>query len=1054
MSLCFPPRALYRIAGVLAWIAGAGSFASAQVPDTLRYSLFAPKSLPQRFEKQGSAVAVSGNVAVVGSPNFDRDPVTGLDCGVVKVYDTDNGNLLQQLASPTGAAFGYFGQSVAISGTKIVVGSCAPVAGHKHAGRVYVYDLASATPAVPILSLENPEPSDLDQFGHSVAIEGDLIVVGSWLSDSAETNSGRAYVYDLGSPSPDDPVVTLENPTPAENDNFGVSVAVSGSRVAVAAYHDNAGNPKAGRVYVYDLDEPVPGVPVATLSKPGADPNDCFGNALAMSGPLVVVGAELSDTQELNSGNAYVFDLDSATPGQPVRALPNPLPQAHGYFGTSVSISGNIVAVGAYRNDTAASNGGAAYVFDLAGGTPTVPTVTLSRPGWDADDLFGNSVSVSGTKVVAGAWYDDTGDLDSGISYVYDLEADPPATPVTTLDSPLRESTDHFGSAVAIAGDLVVVGSPDSDAGATRAGRVSVHDLASAKPSSTRAFLENPNPAFNDAFGAAVGVSGTWVVVGAPRDDAGASNAGSVYVYDFSGDPPSLPSLTIPNPAPAIGDGFGAAISISGNLLVVGASLDDAGATDSGSVYVFDLASATPMVPIATIPNPGVAAGDLFGSSVAISGNKVVVGAMADDSSASNSGIAYLFELGGASSEVPVQTFANPGPLAEDGFGGAVGISGNTIAIGASGDDTGALDAGSVYVFDLLGANPATPSVTIPNPFPSSGDRFGNAVAVAEPRVVVGAFSDNSPTDSGRVYTFNMTSPTPAVHTAVLPTSGPAGGDQFGTSVGISGIIVVVGSPYDNKTAVDKGAAYVFGPAAPEIAVQGPGDEELMVGGSADFGAVAMGQGGGGTLTFTILNTGITGLPITGISVVNGDASDFSIGSSGTTLSMVPADNDASFTVTLNPTAAGPRSTTLRIQNGDSNENPFDILLTGTALSGANDSDGDGLNDVAELRMASLGFDWQSPDAERVAAFQTTAAPAGFFTPDQVGALAVVGPKISRDGATGNLKLKMSLKKSLDFNNYVPFPMTVPQTSINPQGEFEFRFSVPGNAALFRLETD
>lgn len=1051
MSRRFPPRVFGFAVGVLFGISAAGSFLSAQVPDTLRYSFYAPKTLPQQFEQQGFSVAISGNVAVIGSPHYDEDPVTGLDCGVVKVYDSSNGNLLQRLKSPSGTPFGYFGGAVAISGTKVVVGSDEPVGDDPCSGRVHVYDLASATPSVPIFSFDNPASSSRAQFGHSVAIDGNLIVVGAWLDDSSESNSGRAYVYDLSSPSPADPVLTLENPSPAENDCFGVSVALSGSSVAVAAYHDGTGDPKSGRVYLFDVEGQVPGIPVMSLGKPNPERNDCFGNSIAMSGSLLVVGAEASDADALNSGNAYVFNLASGNPTQPLHTLSNPVPQAQGYFGTSVSISGNLVTVGAYRNDTPVPNAGACYVFDLGGGTPTIPSVTLSRPTADEDDYFGNAVAISGTKVVAGAWRDDTGDLDSGISYAYDLAGEIPANPLVTLDSPHQASADHFGTAVAIWGDLVAVGSPDSDSGATRAGRVSIHDLAASKPSTTLAFLENPNPTFNDAFGSSVAIGGTRIVVGVPGDDPGASNAGSVYVYDFSEGPVTSPVLALLNPAPQTGDGFGTSVAISGDLVAVGSPLDDLGAADSGCVHIFNMSAGNPSVPLFTIPNPSPAADDRFGCSIAISGSKLLVGAMKDDTSGTNSGIAYVFDLGGGSPTLPWQTLSNPGPAAEDGFGNAVAISGNRAVVAAATDDTGATDSGSVYVYDLAGATPNLPSVTIPNPNPSSDDRFGQSVAVSDARVVVGAHLDNSPTDSGRAYTFNMSLATPTVPSATLAKGTPTNSDQFGFSIGVSGSIVVVGVPLDNRTATDKGAAYVFGPAAPEIAMQGPGNVELMSGDAADFGPVAMGQEGGGTLSFTILNTGITGLPITGITVTGGQASDFIVSRTGVP-GTITADNDATFTVTLNPSAPGIRSTTLRIDNGDANENPFNILLSGTGLSLDQDTDGDGLNDVAELRMASLGFDWQNPDPDLVGSFQANLPAAGFHGASQVQALRLQGPKISKE--SGNLRLKWSLLRSADFSTYVPFPMTLPQATINPQGELQFRFSGTGDAAYYRLETD
>ncbi len=1045
-----PPRALYGIAGLL-WMTGAGEPLPAQVPDTLRYSFFAPKTLSQKREKQGHAVAVSGNTAVIGSPLYDKDPVAGLDCGVVKIYDAANGNLLHRLDSPSGTPFGCFGLSVAISGSRVVVGSLEPAGDEVRAGRVHVYDLASGTPAVPVFSLQNPEPAADDQFGNAVAIDGDILVAGAWMKDGGGEDSGRAYVYDLGGPSPAEPVAALENPGPAANDCFGVSVAVSGSRVAVAAYHDNTGNPNAGRVYVYDLDNPVPGVPVTSIGRPDAQPNDCFGSAMAMAGSLLVVGSELSDTGALNSGQAYVFDLDSGSPSQPLQVLSNPAPQAHGYFGNSVSISGTTVAVGAYGNDTAVQNGGACYIFDMAAAEPAVPALVLERPAWDADDYFGNSVAVSGAVAVAGAWYDDTGDEDSGISHVYDLEAEFPATPLLSLDSPLRDSADHFGTSVAISEDLVAVGSPESDSGSTRAGRISIHDLSSSKPTAALALLENPNPAFNDAFGAAVAVSGPRVVAGAPGADAGAVESGRVYVYEFPGGPPQGPVLEISNPAPGAGDRFGSVLAISGSLLAVGTALDDDEAVDSGRVFVFDLSSATPGVPFAVIGNPSPAADDRFGCALALSGSRLAVGAMKDDTGAANAGSVYVYDLGTAGPAVPVLVIPNPSPAADEGFGGAVGLDGDLLAIGAGGEDTGAANAGAVYAYDLAGTSPSVPVLTLANPGPGTDDQFGTAVAVSGTRIAVGTPSDNNPGDSGRVHVYDTASATPAVPVAVLVKSTPVNGDRFGTSVGISGHIVAVGAPFDNKTAVDKGAAYIFGPAAPEIAVQGPSGAELLSGGSADFGAVAMGPGGS-ALSFTILNTGITGLPLTGITLSGGNTADFSVNTAGMAATL-PADDDTTFSVSLNAAQPGFRTTTLLIHNGDSNENPFQIVLGGTALSPAEDSDGDGLNDVAELRMAPLGFDWQSPDLSLVSAFQGNTAAAGFHQPAQVQALRLAGPRLSAEAPGGNLKLSWAWEKSTDLSNYVPFPMTAPAVTVNPAGELEFRFSAPDDAAFFRLET-
>src|SRR5207342_2133632 len=107
--------------------------------------------------------------------------------------------------------------------------------------------------------------------------------------------------------------------------------------------------------------------------------------------------------------------------------------------------------------------------------------------------------------------------------------------------------------------------------------------------------------------------------VGAYQDGA---TAGTVYIFDVGSGTPTVPVATLKNPTPAVNDTFGAAVAISGTRVVVGAYKDDTGATDAGSAYVYDLSSGTPTVPVATLNNPSPAANDWFGISVAISGTR------------------------------------------------------------------------------------------------------------------------------------------------------------------------------------------------------------------------------------------------------------------------------------------------------------------------------------------------------------------------------------------------------------------------------------------------
>ncbi len=225
-------------------------------------------------------------------------------------------------------------------------------------------------------------------------------------------------------------------------------------------------------------------------------------------------------------------------------------------------------------------------------------------------------------------------------------------------------------------------------------------------------------------------------------------------------------------------------VAISGNTVVVGASSDDTGATNSGQAYVFD---ATSGALITTLSNPTPAEGDFFGRAVAIAGNTIVVGAYGDDAGATESGRVYTFN---ATSGALLETLTNPSPGQGDWFGNQLAISGNSILIGAPHDDTGKTDIGQAYVFDATSGDLMS---TLGNPTLASDDRLGRAVAVSGNRVVSGApYDDTGATDSGQAFVFDASSGA-MIATLVNPT--PADGDTFGDSVAISGDIVVVGAP-------------------------------------------------------------------------------------------------------------------------------------------------------------------------------------------------------------------------------------------------------------------
>jgi Ca2+-binding RTX toxin-like protein len=255
---------------------------------------------------------------------------------------------------------------------------------------------------------------------------------------------------------------------------------------------------------------------------------------------------------------------------------------------------------------------------------------------------------------------------------------------------------------------------------------------------------------------------------------------------------------TFNNPTPAAGDQFGYSVSVSDNKILIGAPFDDTGASNAGAAYLFD---GTTGVLLQTVIDPAFSADDTMGSSVSVSGNNMLVGVPADDPvGVSAAGTAFWRNF----ITTQIQTFNNPTPTAFDRFGSSVSVSGNYILVGAPFDDTVATDSGAAYLFDSTGVL----LQTFNNPTPAAGDQFGTSVSVSGNNILVGApFDDTGTTDTGAVYLFDGT--TGALQTFNNPT--PAAGDQFGTSVSVSGNNILVGASGDDTGAFNTGTAYLFG---------------------------------------------------------------------------------------------------------------------------------------------------------------------------------------------------------------------------------------------------
>lgn len=770
-------------------------------------TLFPSTLNPQPGAQGGYSTAASDQYHVVAKPYAD---VNYLMSGAVDVFDAITHSHLATINNPSPANYDYFGSSVALSGTTLVVGAKGDDTGATRAGSVYVFDLTSGIPVL-FETLNNPTPEGSDLFGESVAISGSIVVVGAEGDESGAFASGSAYVYDVSGGSAV-LLETINNPEPSENDRFGNSVAVSGDRVVVGAHQDDTTAYDAGSVYVYDLSGGS-AVLTQTLNNPDFTDGRRFGSSVAVDGDTVVVGAPDGSTAASGAGIAYVYDLQTGA-AVLTSALVHPTASPHGNFGASVAIKGDRLIIGTPLDDTTTDDAGSAFVYELSGGT-AVLFASIDNPAPGEGDQFGFSVAVSGDTVLVSAHLDDTFTTDSGSTYVYDLSGGATALVATIQDPVLvAASGDGFGVVTAISGDILAVAAPGDDRGGLNSGIVYLYDLGSGN-AVLFGTIQNPSTNSSDGFGSAIAISGDTIVIGAYFDETDAFDTGRAYVYDVSTGSPVLTDTLI-NPSPENDDWFGYSVAISGDVVVVSAPRDNTGTIDAGSVYVYGLNGGIANLS-STINNPTPAFQDGFGNSVAISDDTIVIGALYDNTGGADAGSAYVYDLTSGNA-VLLATIDNPNPASDDPygdqFGAAVAVSGSTVVISAPRDDSDDRDVGIAYVYDVSGGGAAL-RTTVNNPATeyAGGDTFGAAVAISGDRIVIGASYGNFPNTllSGIAYVFDLNAGNAELLTTLgNPSSIPETWDYFGTSVSISGDIVVVGASSDNTRAEDAGAAFVY----------------------------------------------------------------------------------------------------------------------------------------------------------------------------------------------------------------------------------------------------
>lgn len=381
------------------------------------------------------------------------------------------------------------------------------------------------------------------------------------------------------------------------------------------------------------------------------------------------------------------------------------------YFGSSVSIDGDTLLVGAFYDDEPQTDTGAGFIFERTGATWTQSAKLVSGDPAMHDGM-GFDVSLSGDVAVLGAPWDDLAIPNSETKYntgsaaIFENNGSDWIHKQKIVASD-AQALDNLGWGVSIEGTRLAVGAPKADvSNLADAGAVYIfEDIGGTW--TEQAKITAPSPDESEEFGRGVKLLGNIIFIGAWRSDAAVGDAGAVYVFQESSGIWSH-QQTITASDAVTGDGFGEYVAADNDLLLIGSWLSDDKGAASGSAYVFRLVNNT-WTEEAKLIAPDGAAGDRMGFRLDISNGIAAVGSRDDDHSGFfDAGSTYLFKQINGSWQQLVKLVANDAQ-SNDNMGIGVAVSVDTVASSAERTDQSGTDSGSVYLDDIPSA-PPTPT--------------------------------------------------------------------------------------------------------------------------------------------------------------------------------------------------------------------------------------------------------------------------------------------------------------------------------------------------------
>ncbi len=350
----------------------------------------------------GRAIAIKGDITIVGAPQDDE---LGDNTGTAYVLMTSTGEQIAQLTPSIISEYDRFGVEIVIGDNIIAISSLKTQATDGNSGMVFLFD---ALTFEEIATIQPTDGSSFGHFGYAMAIDGNLLAIGSIGNDFA-TDPNAVYLYDI------DAGTLIHRLTPADPGStqlFAHAVAMENGILAVGAFgDDNAHGSNAGAVYLFDT---ITGSQLMKIVPTDLQSRDQFGRAVGIHNGILAVGAPGYDAENIQLGAVYLFDVST---GERLNKLfPTIVTTSQQAFGEVIAMDGDTILVGSEFDQPNGYRSGSAYLYSLSTGLPLAKILASDVERYDS---FGFALDINNETIVVGSPFDDDAGSASGSAYFF-----------------------------------------------------------------------------------------------------------------------------------------------------------------------------------------------------------------------------------------------------------------------------------------------------------------------------------------------------------------------------------------------------------------------------------------------------------------------------------------------------------------------------------------------------------------------------------------------------------------------------------------------------------